>query len=145
MNYQQRIIELAEQNNNLTKTYNSLSNDLLSINEYGKIKNQLEESNNETVSEFGKIIKQLEELNNKTINESKRIKQLLQDYKNKQLLQHNENKQKISAELIKLFPADVINIILPYIGDDMIIQLQDYFPNQLTLFVARFARQAELA
>ena len=70
LNCQQRIIELAEQNNNLTQTYNSLSNNLL----YTDIKNQLEESNNTTANELTKIIKQLEELNNKTIDEHERIK-----------------------------------------------------------------------
>ena len=49
----------------------------------------------------------------------------------KQLLQDNENKQKISTELTELFPVDVIYIILPYADNDIIIQLQDYFPHSL--------------
>jgi hypothetical protein len=64
----------------------------------------------------------LGELNNKTIDEYERIKQLLQD---------NENKQKISTQLIGLFPVDVINIILSYTDNQIIFQLQDYFPNPL--------------
>jgi hypothetical protein len=38
---------------------------------------------------------------------------------------------ELSAELIKIFPVDVINIILPYADNNVIIQLQDYFPNPL--------------
>ena len=78
LNYQQRINELTEQNNNLNKTYSSLSKDLISINEYDKIKNKSDELNNETVHEFEKIIKQLEQLNNRTINESEGAKKILQ-------------------------------------------------------------------
>ena len=38
---------------------------------------------------------------------------------------------ELSAELIKLFPVDVINIILSYTCNKLIIQLQDCFPMPL--------------
>ena len=100
-NYQQRINELTEQNNNLNKTYNSLSNDLISINEYDKIKNKSEELNNETVHEFEKIIKQLEQLNNKTINESEGIKKILKEFKNNEEKNKMMNCQQRIIELIE--------------------------------------------
>ncbi len=34
-------------------------------------------------------------------------------------------------KLIKLFPKDIINIILLYLDNKIIIQLQNYFPNLL--------------
>jgi hypothetical protein len=33
--------------------------------------------------------------------------------------------------LQELFPSDIFNIILPYSGNDIIIQLQNHFPNSL--------------
>ena len=39
--------------------------------------------------------------------------------------------QRISTALTTLFPVDVINMILPYLCNEIIIQLQDYFPNPL--------------
>ena len=39
--------------------------------------------------------------------------------------------QKVSTKLTKLFPSDVINIILLYTCNKLIIQLQDYFMQPL--------------
>jgi hypothetical protein len=50
---------------------------------------------------------------------------------------------KISAELIELFPVDVINTILSYSCNKLIIQLQDYFPQPLK-YIMVSSRELEL-
>ena len=34
----------------------------------------------------------------------------------------------LHSTLIELFPSDIINIILPYAGHALIIDMQDYYP-----------------
>ena len=46
--------------------------------------------------------------------------------------------QEISTKLIELFPVDVINIILSYTSNNMIIQLQDYFQYGLKYITIRW-------